>query len=224
MNKVIVIISVFLLVNCNQVNDKQIWQLKTDDTHLTVAVVNNRPVICNLTNPRNGWNWTPLPSEVPLLNRVSIGGRSITPLWRFQDAKVDSTDGYAVTLRFTSSKPKLELNSNWRARRGGGPVEHWMTVENKTGGNITYNCADIISSNLTTKADSTITLWRFDRCEAGLPGFGVNKNSLWPNTMFVSMVNSGFDQASFVRSDAMLPFLIMDVVSTHGLYIGYGWS
>jgi len=100
-----------------------------------------------------------------------------------------------------------------------------MTVENKTGRNITYNCADIISSNLTTKADSTITLWRFDRCEAGLPGFGVNKNALWPNTMIVSMVNSGFDQPSYVRSDAMLPFVMMDIGSTHhGLFIGYGWS
>ncbi len=224
MNKVIVIISVFLLFSCNRVDDKLIWKLKTDDTHLTIAVVNDRPVICNLINPKNGWNWTPRSSEVPLLNRVSIGGMVLTPIWRFQDARVDSIDGYTVSLRFTSAKPKLELKSDWRARKGCGPVEHWMTVENKTGCNVTYNCADIISSNLTTKADSTVTLWRFDRCEVGLPGFGVNKNALWPNTMIVSMVNSGFDQPSFVRSDAMLPFLIMDIVSTHGLYIGYGWD
>jgi len=224
MNKVIVIISVFFLFSCTRVDDKLVWQLNTDDTHITIAVVNNHPVIYELINPKNGWNWTPRPSEVPLLNRVSIGGMAITPIWKFQGANVDSIDGYTVTLRFTSSKPKLELKSNWRARKGCGPVEHWMTVENKTGGNITYNCADIISSNLTTKADSTITLWRFDRCEVGLPGFGVNKNALWPNTMIVSMVNSGFDQPSFVRSDAMLPFLIMDVASTHGLYIGYGWD
>ena len=133
------------------------------------------------------------------------------------------TDGYTVTLRFTSSKPKLELKSNWRARKGCGPVEHWMTVENKTGGNITYNCADIISSNLTSKADTTVTLWRFDREQVGRPGNGVNKNRLGANTLIVSMVQSAYD-ISGDRSDAILPFLIMDVVSAHGLYIGYGWD
>ena len=224
MNKIVVIISVFLLLGCHRTDDKLIWQLKTEDTHLTIAVVNNRLVISHLSNPGNGWNWTPLPSEIPLLKRVAIGGMAITPVWKFRDASTDSIDGYKVSLRFTSSNPKLELRSNWRARRGCGPVEHWMTVENKTGGNITCNCSDIISSDLTTRADSTITLWRFDRCEVGLPGYGVNKNALWPNTMILSMVNSGFDQPSFVRSDAMLPFLMMDVLSTHGLYIGYGWD
>jgi hypothetical protein len=217
-------ILLLFLVGCNRENVKLIWHLNTDDTHMTITIINNHPVICELINPGNGWNWTPNPSDVPLLNRVSIGGLAVTPEWIFRDVSLDSVDGSEVTLRFTSSKPKLELKSYWRARKGCGPVENWMTVENKTGGDITYNCADIISSNLTTTADSTIALWRFDRCEVGLAGYGVNKNSTWPNTMIVSMVNSGFDQPSFVRSDAMLPFLMMDVVSTHGLYIGYGWD
>ena len=224
MNKIVVIISVYLLVGCHRTEEKLIWELKTDDTHLTIAIIGNRHVISNLSNPGNGWNWTPQPSAIPLLKRVAIDGMAVTPVWKFRDVSTSSLDGDFVSLRFTCSNPNLELRSNWRARKGCGPVEHWMTVENKTGANITYNCADIISSDLTTKADSTITLWRFDRCEVGLPGFGVNKNAPWPNTMIVSMVNSGFDQPSFVRSDAMLPFLMMDIVSTHGLYIGYGWD
>ena len=79
LNKIFVIISVLFLASCNRVDDKLIWQLKTDDTHLTIAVVNNRPVIYELKNPENGWNWTPNPSEVPLLNRVSIDGMAYYP-------------------------------------------------------------------------------------------------------------------------------------------------
>jgi hypothetical protein len=46
------------------------WHFETDDTHLTLAVIDNRQVIVELRNPANDWNWTPKPSEVPLLNRV----------------------------------------------------------------------------------------------------------------------------------------------------------
>jgi hypothetical protein len=198
------------------------WQFRTDDTHLTIAVVNNRQVIYELKNPNNGWNWTPEPSEVPLLNRIMIGSTTYLPNWKFRDVTENFKDGYTVTLRFISSKPKLELKSNWRARKGCGPVEHWMTVENKTGGNIIYDCADIISSNLTSRADTTVTLWRFDREPVGRPPNGVFKNRVEANSIIVSMVQSAYDVSD--RSDAVLPFLIMDVVSTHGLYIGYGWD
>ena len=68
-----------------------------------------------------------------------------------------------------------------------------------------------------------MTLWRFDREQVGRPGNGVNRNRLGANSLIVSMVQSAHD-ISGERSDAILPFVIMDVVSTHGLYIGYGWD
>jgi hypothetical protein len=101
------------------------WQLATDDTSLTLAVVNNRPAIYGLTNPAQGWNWTPVHTEFPLLGRVIVSPDTVSQVvnWKFQDATVDESNGKKVTLRFTSTAPKMELKSTWWARKGPGPVE-----------------------------------------------------------------------------------------------------
>jgi len=98
----------------SQASTTQRWQFKTDDTHLTLAVIDNRQVIVELRNPVNGWNWTPKPTEVPLLNRVLLATTDTHnvdwnryPKWVFQDAVMDTSDGYMVTLRFVSSSQGL---------------------------------------------------------------------------------------------------------------------
>jgi hypothetical protein len=204
------------------------WQLKTEDTHLTIAVVNNRQVIYELINPENGWNWTSAPSEVPLLNRVLLGTTDaynfnwvLYPDWTYQDALVDNSDGYMVTLRFTSTKPKLELKSYWRARKGCGPVEHWMTVENKAGKLISYSYWDIISANLTVTADETVKLWRFYRQTIGKNNGGLEATRLEANSRIVSIISNEINQSD---PETILPFEMMDVGSKHGLYIGYAWD
>jgi hypothetical protein len=204
------------------------WQLKTDDTHLTIAVVNNRQEIYELKNPGNDWNWTQIPSEVPLLNRVIIATKDASnvnwirnPDWKYQDAVVDYSDGYMVTLRFTSSNPELELKSNWRARKGCGPVEHWMTVENKTGKVIRYSYWDVISSNLTVTADVSVKLWRFYRQPIGKPNGGLEATSLKANSRILSIISNEVNHGD---PETILPFEMIDAGSKHGLYIGYGWN
>jgi hypothetical protein len=204
------------------------WQFRTDDTHLTIAVVNNRQVIYELINPKNGWNWTSKPSEVPLLNRVILGTTDTynvnwirNPNWIYQDAVVNNSDGYMVTLRFTSTNPKLELKSNWRARKGCGPVEHWMTVENNTGTMIRYSYWDVISSNLTVAANGNVKLWRFYRQPIGKPNGGLEATSLVANSSIISIISNEINHGD---PETILPFEMMDVESTHGLYIGYGWD
>ena len=97
------------------------WQLATDDAHLTLSVVNDRPVISQLSNPQQNWNWTPDPVAFPLLAKVAtlppgtsdIGQAVPQPVtWKFADAAVED-EGRKVTLRFVSATPKLELKSVW---------------------------------------------------------------------------------------------------------------
>jgi hypothetical protein len=126
------------------------WQLATDDTSLTLAVVNNRPAIYRLTNPAQGWNWTPVHTEFPLLSRVSVG-RANTPMapeWKFQDAAEDDSNGKKITLRFTSTTPKLELKSVWWARPGPGPVEESTTIANQAGDVLTVYGPDKVSADM----------------------------------------------------------------------------
>jgi len=207
------------------------WRLKTDDTCLTVAIVNNRPAICGLTNPAQGWNWIPGHADLPLLERVIVGENQIPkiPDWTYRDAVVDESDGRKLTLRFTSTTPKLELNSIWRARNGPGPVEQWTTINNQTGEDITIRGVDLVSADMSVAADNTVTLWRFNktprRGDPDAKGYcrtdvGVFIDKLGPH----ASIQSRFGQSGKNWIDGELPFEIFDVGSRHGLYIGYDFG
>jgi hypothetical protein len=139
------------------------WQLKTEDTHITIAVTNNRPVICELKNRKNGWNWIKGVSEMPFPENVLVGGTSYQLNWKYQDAVVEKSNGTKITLRFKNTQPDLDLESVWEANPGVGPVENSVSVKNNSGQNMTFKAADVISANIDITADSTITLWRFNK-------------------------------------------------------------
>jgi hypothetical protein len=209
-------------------SDSPKWHFETDDTHLALAVIDNRQVIIELRNPANGWNWTPKPSEVPLLHRVLLATTDAYnvdwnryPKWVYQDAVVDTSDGYMVTLRFVSSAPKLELKSFWRARKGCGPVEHWMTVQNQSGALLSWSYWDIVAANLKVTADSRVDLWRFYRQSIGKNNGGVDVTPLGANARTTSIISNTINQGD---PEPFLPFEVLDCGSRHGLYIGYSWD
>jgi hypothetical protein len=204
------------------------WQLATDDTSLTLAVVNNRPAIYRLANPAQGWNWTPVHTEFPLLGHVSVGqaNTQLVPDWKFQDAAEDDSNGKKITLRFTSTTPKLELKSVWWARKGPGPVEESTTIANQTGDSLAVSGQDMVSADLALVADNPVTLWRFNKTPRGgspdahgvvRTDVGVFTDKLGPGTT----VDSEFGHPGDIGTDADLPFEMYDVGSKHGLYLGY---
>ncbi len=203
------------------------WQLATDDTSLTLAVINNRPAIYQLANPPQGWNWTPTHTEFPLLEHVAVGsGAAQTPDWKFHDAAVDETNGRKVTLRFTSTTPRLELKSVWWARKGPGPVEESMTISNQAGDALVVDGRDLVTADLAFVADNPATLWRFNKTPRGgspdshgviRTDVGVFTDKLAPGVT----VNSEFGHPGDTGTDADLPFEIYDVGAKHGLYLGY---
>jgi hypothetical protein len=192
------------------------WQLKTEDTYMTIAVVNNNLQIIELKNPLQGWNWTPKPTNVPLLNRVVAGLKIYSPDWTYKDAVVDNSNGYTVTLRFTSTSPNLELKSSWRAQPGPGPVENWMTVKNKSGADVTYST----TSNYQTYS-SYISAARLEIVSNNI----VNLHSFIKNAWWGQLSNEQIGKYSNIsKNNEFIPFIILDVGSAHGLYIGYEWE
>ncbi len=201
--------------------------MATDDTSLTLAVVNDRPAIVRLANPAQGWNWTPAPTEFPLLAHVAVsGGPAQNPDWKFQDAAVDESDGRKVTLRFTSTTPKLELKSIWWARKGPGPVEESMVISNQTGAALNVNGRDLVTADLALVTDNPAMLWRFNKTPRGggpdahgvvRTDVGVYTDKLAPGVT----VQSEFGHPGDTGTDADLPFEMYDVGAKHGLYLGY---
>ena len=192
------------------------WTFTTDDTHLTLSLRNNKLYIDSLKNPAQGWNWTPSPSEVPLLSRVLIGKAAQPVTWAYKDASVDLSGGKTVTLRFVSATPTLELKSVWRARPGVGPVEHHMTILNRAGSSVVFNGNDVFAANLNVVSDNPAKLFPrsvySNRCD-----FNIAADSP-TNLPSVASARVGYGE------EEPLPFQILQVRSTHGLYLAYDYG
>ena len=205
------------------------WQLNTEDTHVTIAVTNNHPAICELTNTKNRWNWMRGFSEMPLPENVQMEGTSYQPDWKYKDALIDKSNGTKLILRFFSTKPNLKLSSVWEARPGVGPVENTVFIINTSGKSITFQDADVISANIKVTADSTVSLWHFNKGRYLGKKFKhdnpiVNCDTIGKNdtiSYFLSNDANGYTPEGI---NGHLPFQVLDVNSKHGLYIGYEWS
>lgn len=176
----------------------------TNDTGATIAVKNNQIYLKSLKNPLRGWDWINADTIVPLVTPVS----GVAPNWTYQDMTTDTSVGVKITLRFTSTTPNLELKSIWWARPGTGPVENWMTVQNKSGGNVTYGTS-IQAANLAIKADATADLYRYSKTAYQMPS--LDKFTMNANT-------------NVQTNSLYIPLGMLSVGNAHGFYIGYEWE
>ena len=205
------------------------WHLKTKDTQVTIAVVDNRPVICELKNVRNKWNWIKNFSPMPFPEKVLTEGVSYQPNWKYKDAIVEKSNGTKLILRFFSTTPNLLLESVWEARSGVGPVENSVSIKNNSGDSITFQDADVIAANINLTADATATLWRFNKGRYLGTKFQkdkpiVNFDKIGINDTITYYLSNDANGSSPEGINSHLPYQIFDINSEHGLYIGYEWS
>ena len=193
------------------------WTLSTADTQIKFSVSGNKLYIDSLKNPTRNWNWVPEVSEIPLPGKDCIRtagtdakneSAAPAPNWAYVGSIEDEKDGHRVTFRFASTTPALELKSVWSARPGPGPVENQTTIENKSGGEVIYNPA-IAAGAVRLKADGNVRLWSFEKTDVG-PGHFSND---W--------IGPGTRRSIDSRQ---IPFIMLDVGSAHGAYIGYEWE
>jgi hypothetical protein len=132
------------------------WTLSTADTIAAIGVSNNQPVLIRLEDTKTHQNWLHHPTTVPLLERAWIGGRELATQWGFHQAIQSPAEG-TLRLAFTNDVPALTLQSVWRARRGRGPVEHWIEIENRSRESVAvFHQESLVLDRLTTGADATL--------------------------------------------------------------------
>jgi hypothetical protein len=183
------------------------WVLTTDDTCLELTVRDGHPFIAALRNPTQAWNWVPAPFPVPMPGlHAEKGDKALT--WEFRDATGKKTDGYQVTLRFVCADPALEMKSSWQAYPGQGPVENGVTIENKSGGAVTFS-SGIAAADLVLVADAAVTLHRADKTP--VQRGKVFQDAIGPN-------------ANFSTDARAIPFAIFGVGAAHGAYLGFEWE
>jgi len=61
------------------------WELRTDDTRITVGVAGDRPVVTRLGRPSDPREWAAGPMSVPLVARVWADGEERATAWRFPE-------------------------------------------------------------------------------------------------------------------------------------------
>ena len=186
------------------------WTLSTDDTCIELAVSDDTIRVETFKNQAQGWNWTPAPSEVPLPGKSSVraGATDYTPHWKFRGATEDRSDGYTLTLRFTSAKPDLELKSIWRAQDGPGPVENWITIENQSAAPVTFH-ASIAAGRMRVRVDRAASLLRIEKTAVGKGR--AQYDGIGPNATF----RTGSDS---------IPLVMLDAGTMHGAYWGFEWE
>ncbi len=193
------------------------WPLSTDDTAAVVAVEQQRPVLKRLGVPGGRSNWLPSGARETLPPAVGWRGGSIATDWKFRGGSVDSQGG-KLTLRFSNAEPLLELQSIWRARPGRGPLEHWLTIENKSGGPVTLPQQESLVLRGMAVPRGEADVWWINR------GGG---NAGTEGGTFTQRLDGNFDQ--ILTSDptdgsSPVPWLAIQVAKSEGLYVGWEFS
>jgi hypothetical protein len=198
----------------SQSKPREKWVLRTDDTRLVVGVSSDQKLcIYELSGP-DGWNWTRTPSVFPLLDRVDVAGKQITPAWTFSNGTVDNGDGQKLTIVFTSANPALELRSIWQAHNGPGPVHHSMFIVNKS--------------------DKAVTIYEQESLDVHVSGPG-KEVSVWtikddgsvPDAVGVyhDVLAANFRKnIAFSEDEDYIPFTVIDAGGAQGVYVGWEWS
>src|SRR5580704_2025015 len=193
------------------------WPISTDDTAAIVAVEQQRPVLKRLGVPGGRSNWLPSGAPETLPSAVGWQGRSTATNWKFQGGSLDSGGG-TLTLRFINTYPLLELQSIWRARPGRGPVEHWLTIANKSDGPVTLSQQESLVLSGMAAPQSEADVWWINR------GGG---NAGTEGGTFTQRFDANFDQV--LTSDptdgsSPVPWLAIQAARSEGLYVGWEFS
>ncbi len=206
------------LACCNPAFCSDNWKLSTDDTSLVVEVQQGTAVVTQLGSAKGESNWLHAPAPEVLVPAVTQQGESVNTKWQYQGGDFDAQSGQLV-LRFSNASPSLELQSIWRARPGRGPVEHWLTIANKSGAVITIGHQDsLVLSHLAMPPDQALDAWWIKRgagnaaLEGGTIVRSVGKNS------DETLTSNPTDGASPV------PWLALQVGTSHGMYVGWEFS
>ena len=160
------------------------------------------------------------PQEISLVNRIS--NKDVTWNYRQYEA-VAIPNGTEHTVTFRSSDAKYELKAVITQRSGVGPIEFNQYITGLTEG-ISVAYSDIVSANVAVKADGAATLYRFSRSRVNNgkdPYFsqGVLKDSLCAGSSVLSSVENHHNPVS-----SILPYQVLDMGGTHGVYFGHYWS
>lgn len=193
------------------------WELVTSDTVLALAVCQNELRVSRLGHAGGKWNWADSQNIFPLLPNLAVAGQLVAADWRFQEGRFGASEGTKLTLRFRSASTGLEIESEWWARSGPGPIRHAMTMRNPSSQIIGIGRQTSLSLDLLAPAAGGLHAWHFGDEGGGgkfeTPGFF--HDAVVPSFTKQIVATPGYDD---------IPLVILDAGETEGVYVGVEWS
>jgi len=192
------------------------WNLSTADTHITIGIANDQPVISRLAGPKGSHNWAGQGMPLSLMDHVWIGQHEIQIDWTFVKGVLGRRSG-TLTLIFSNSHPRLILNSIWRARPGHGPVEHWLEIQNQSAERVTVSHQDSLSLQGLDVSGKT-SLWWIRRG---------GSNASTQGGTFTEPLASGHPlvlSSNCEDGSSPVPWMAVQVGEERGLYVGWEFS
>ena len=194
------------------------WRLQTGDTVIEISVVAGAPVISRISSTKDGEDWLLAPVVESLLPEVTQNGSTSPTKWRYESGEYDSTSG-KLTMKFVNAAPAMELESIWQAQPGHGPVEHWLTIANRSGASITIGHQDsLVVSHLAVPEKEGMNAWWIKRGGSNATNEGGTYVRSVGRHSDETLVSDPTDGASPV------PWLDLQVGTSRGIYFGWEFS
>lgn len=195
--------------------------LSSLDTSMTVAVEDNKLYIEELKNVISGYSWVSASGaqELPLITTVNDEATR----WQYVGKSISKDDGTLLTLTFKNTDPAMEMKLYFQVYPGEmGPVQYWGEIENKSGKDLTFHYADVISGDIVVTAKGKTTLTTLEKRSY--------TGSNMSNKVKTKKIGSDFESISNVINDTVwngnheMPYGLLTTENGEGLYYGYYWS
>jgi alpha-galactosidase len=204
------------------------WTLSTQDTMIKVGIRDGAEAILELHTRGKPWEWVKTPIKQFLPDVVGQGGAFTHLHWTYSGATQDP-EHRTLTLTFHNAAPALELESFWKSSPGSGPIEHWVALKNDSPERLSIGAqASLGLKSLVLPRDHYVesTQVRRGGSNAQVSGGVLSRpvGQYW--SVLVPSRPSDGGGGSNVAEDlaSQVPFLNLQVDSSHGLYVGWKFS
>jgi alpha-galactosidase len=204
------------------------WTLATKDTEIKIGIRNGAEAILELHAVGRPWEWVQTPNVEELPKSIIQGGVVSQLHWTYSGANRD-TEHRALTLTFRNASPALELKSHWQASSGLGPVEHWLTLKNSSIDRVTVGAqSSLILKTVAMPRGHYVesTQVRRGGSNAQVSGGVLSRpvGQYWSVTVPSRPSDGGSGGTVAEDLASQVPFLNLQVDSSHGLYVGWKFS
>ena len=196
-------------------------QVQTKDTKIGFIERNGAPVITDLQYvQKNSHNWAAGTPETVLPKTVTIDGKEQAVKWTYKGTSPKTNQ---VGFTYECGNPKLTLISTWESTNLPGPVEHSVTITNKSKQTIEFAPPPTIDLTLKVQAGHKLKNWWVEKSAGHLNDAGTHTDVMSPGYE-KKLISSPYSEDDKTR-DSISWFSIQD--AGHGIYGGVeftGWT